>query len=489
MAFRLADVKKTVRSRSDGERYLHPKILSGPAAVAQIGLALAYFNARLGRARREVDPETLVRFFGDPKVARGVVACLGSAYRWRPQQFRDVLDARAVAWLVSKGVATPCDLRLFLYDALNAGGAGFLAPEREDNLRPLARRLRLTPAKLDQLVALDAEENAVLVRVGPVPRPEDVVARYNFNAVDTILRNSIYVELHGIGGAARVALEDACNMYAISYSWQGDVARLHSHADAFGSYARAGLRLTRALYTALAGAPGLCPSGHARVQLPGSPAILPVGKESVAALTAGTGIIRCGVPWPELRAQWDRSRAAGEIGGWRLLTAPEPVVTQEGLALAPLACRREETDVMLWPVHSPAGLEDARVLIRAGLDVLPVVRDSSLADALDGLPHAHADDGAAGVVAALTVHWGGGRVAAGEQALESLLAEVASRGFIPAAEVATALGCASVDEAAARLRGLDASRGTYVTGLGLCSSTFAADMRKGLRRKRRAPAA
>ena len=29
MAFRLADVKKTVRSRSDGHRYLHPRLLEG----------------------------------------------------------------------------------------------------------------------------------------------------------------------------------------------------------------------------------------------------------------------------------------------------------------------------------------------------------------------------------------------------------------------------------------------------------------------------
>ena len=122
MAFRLADVKKTVRSRSDGQRYIHPKLLEGPGVSAQVGLALAYLHARLGRPRREVDPEMLVRFFGDPKVARGLVSCLRHTYRWRAQELADVLEAKDLARLAARDIRTPPDLRLFLYDALNSRG-------------------------------------------------------------------------------------------------------------------------------------------------------------------------------------------------------------------------------------------------------------------------------------------------------------------------------------------------------------------------------
>src|SRR3954453_15554583 len=111
MPFRLQDVKKTVRARSDGDRYLHPKLLDGVAITAQVGLALAYFNARLGRARHEFEPEMLVRFFGDAKVARGLVACLGDTYRWRPRTFADVLTPPELAGLAACGLHTPCDLR------------------------------------------------------------------------------------------------------------------------------------------------------------------------------------------------------------------------------------------------------------------------------------------------------------------------------------------------------------------------------------------
>ena len=75
-------------------------------------------------------------------------------------------------------------------------------------------------------------------------------------------------------------------------------------------------------------------------------------------------------------------------------------------------------------------------------------------------------------------------------ALASLLAEVDLRGFVPEAQVLTALGCATTRELALQLRALDEDRGAYVPGIGLCSPSFAEGMRKGLRRRpRRTPAA
>lgn len=263
MVFRLVDVKKTVRSRSDGERYLHPKLLEGTAAGAQIDLALGYLHSRLGRARREVDPEILVRFFGDATLARGLVACLSATYRWQTQSLADVLDAKDVARLATRGIHTASDLRLFLYDALNAHGDGFLGAEREEQLQPLAHRLHLAPAKLDQLVALDADENAVLVRVGTAPDPDQVLRLYNYSVVDAIVRNSQYITLHGIDDATSEQLAAACRTYDVEMDRQGDGVRLRNRADAFGSFARWGLRLARALYSAAAARPSLLASGKA----------------------------------------------------------------------------------------------------------------------------------------------------------------------------------------------------------------------------------
>lgn len=487
MPFRLTDVKKTVRSRSDGERYLHPKLLDGSAVAAQVALALSYFHARLGRTRREVDPEVLVRFFGDPKVARGLISCLNASYRWRARTLAEVLDAADVARLVGRSIFAPGDLRLYLYDVINDEADGFLAEVREENLGGLARRLRLAPTKLEQLVALDADENAVLVRVGPVPEPAHVVALYNYHTVDAILRNSVRVELWEVGPAGCAALEEACAAQGIDLTWHGTAALLHNQADAFGSYTRAGARLARAVYTAAAAAPTLLQSGRACVKLPGKTAWYLFDKEARRALTASTGRIYRGDAWPELRELWGRYRAAQGTAGWRLVGSPDPVLTEAGLALAPFGCRRDDTQVYLWPVRDAAALADVAALRRAGLEVLPIVSaETETTGALpEGIVAARYEDGAEGICGALEAHWSGPREDVGTQALDAVLAELELHGFMPAAQVAEALGCASVDEAARRLRSLDPERGIYVPEVGLCSPAFAEEMRKGLRRARR----
>ncbi len=502
MAFRLADVKKTVRSRSDGQRYIHPRLLEPSAVAAQVSLALAYFASRLGRARHDVDPEMLVRFFGDPKVARGLVACLAATYHWRTQEFAEVLDERALSELAGRGLRTPVDLRLHLFDAVNAGNAGGYVPaatpeQREECLRPLAHDLGLTSAKLDQLVALDAPENAVLVRVGLVPSPEHVAALYNYQVLDAVLRNSVSVELERVDAAGRVALEAACAAVDLPLAWRGNTAWLHNRADAFGSYARSGLRLTRALYLAAATAPALLTRGMAQVHVAGKAALYALDRHTLAGLTGGTGAVHAAAAAPDLRDGWDRRRSAASEGGahgWRLLGSPELVLSSSGLVVAPYACRRDESTVLLWPVATASALDDALELHRAGLDIL-VIASLEVAHLVpDVVPWARQGDGSAGIIAALDASWSGGRVAVGVQALEALLETLPARRFVPEAEVAEALGCAPDGELAGLLRLLEQSevyarQGVYLAGLGLCTPDFAEEMRKGLRRARRRRAA
>ena len=498
MTFRLVDVKKTVRARADGRRYLHPKLLGAESAMA-VDMALAYFHAHLGRSRRETDPEILVRFFGDAKVARGLVACLGRTYRWRSLDFAEVLDQSTAAWLAAREVKTPGDLRLYLYDQVNAIGDGFLPAEREEHARPLARRLRLTTAKLDQLVALDADEQAVLVRIGPVPDPQQVVSQYNFQVVDAVLRHSRAIILKQLNEPNYQFLQQCCSRHGVVLARDGAAAIMHNQPDAFGSYARHGQRLARALYSAAAATSGLLKAGEALLGTSGQGPVYLFETSTQHALTGRTGAILRAAPLPELRESWDRVRqpaargahsGAVGTGGWRLVTNPEPVISGAGLLLAPYACRRDETEVLLWPVESRADLARAQAVCLANPTVLPVLAPALVSSPPDGFIYAGADDGASGVLQALTTYWGGPRTPAAEQALESLLDAAAARGFVEEEQVRTALGCASIDEVARKLRLLDPASGSFVPGLGLCSPTFAATIRKGLRRRPgRVPAA
>ena len=198
------------------------------------------------------------------------------------------------------------------------------APRADKQIAPLAAALGLDAAKLDQLVALDAADNAVLIRVGPAPEPEQVIAAYNFQVVDALLRNSSALELHGVGLAACNCLAQACRTYGVTIKETAEAVVLQNAQDVFGGYARAGSRLARALYSAAASAPALVTSGYATVAVPGKSARYELSRETLRALTAGTGAIHCAASWDDLPALWARHRAAHGVQGWRLDSWPDP---------------------------------------------------------------------------------------------------------------------------------------------------------------------
>jgi hypothetical protein len=193
---------------------------------------------------------------------------------------------------------------------------------------------------------------------------------------------------------------------------------------------------------------------------------------------------------PELAGVWQRQRSLAGTGGWQLSSAPQPVVSPAGLAMARYAARREEQLVLVWPVAGRKDAIAAEAIHGAGVHVLAVLLPSFDAVLSADIAVADWDDGAAGLVAALNDRWGVARIDAGAQAVDALLKELDSRGFIPEQEVAEALGYCALDDLAGRLGRLDPARGLFMPGTGLCSAAFAEAMRRGLRRKpRRRPAA
>ena len=68
------DVRFTTRRAQDGDPQLYPRLLKDRAILTSIDVSLQYFETMVGEQRRALDPEALVHFFGDYKVARGMVA-------------------------------------------------------------------------------------------------------------------------------------------------------------------------------------------------------------------------------------------------------------------------------------------------------------------------------------------------------------------------------------------------------------------------------
>ncbi|HEV2122875.1 MAG TPA: hypothetical protein VGW38_08885 [Chloroflexota bacterium] len=188
MAFSLKDVRLTTRRASgaaeDDLPAVYPRLLRDKSTLPKIGIAIGYFDSMVGTERQALEPELLVQFFGDHKLARCMVSCLARSYRYRSPQISEVVTPAAFRRLQQKGLDSPKQLRLALYDRVNRDQDGFLRlVEREPSFARMERSLGLRANELDRLLFLDAEEHAILVRYGEAPRAQDVVAQYNFGVL------------------------------------------------------------------------------------------------------------------------------------------------------------------------------------------------------------------------------------------------------------------------------------------------------------------
>src|SRR5690348_6986253 len=123
---KLTDLRKTTRrSGKDGMRVIYPRFLRDASLAPRIEMALRYMERMLGQPRRALDDEVIVQLFGDHKVARCLVACLGAHYRHRPRALVEVLPPEDVARLAAQGIGSASELRLWLFRRVNSQLAGF----------------------------------------------------------------------------------------------------------------------------------------------------------------------------------------------------------------------------------------------------------------------------------------------------------------------------------------------------------------------------
>ncbi|MER3437561.1 MAG: hypothetical protein C4346_08205, partial [Chloroflexota bacterium] len=175
MAFQRRDIPKITRASAPGEpRRLFPRYLRDRRLWPGIEQAIAYLDSMVGRRRGDLAGDAILDLFGDPKLARCLLASLSESYRFQTPSFHDVLGDSANL-LQEHRITAPVDLRAMAYQALQAQSQGVLVPaEREAFLEGLASPLGLTGTALEELLHLDAERNQRLLRAGPRPRVEDV---------------------------------------------------------------------------------------------------------------------------------------------------------------------------------------------------------------------------------------------------------------------------------------------------------------------------
>ncbi|HEY1012693.1 MAG TPA: DUF790 family protein, partial [Herpetosiphonaceae bacterium] len=450
MALALSDFKKTSRTTEAG-RQLYPYLIKDDRYLASIAYAIGYYEQMVGRRRAELETATLMEFFGDPKLARGLVACFHRTYRWHQQRFSEVLPAEDWAALRERGLCAPADLRALLYAYANQRHDGFVLPhERPAALAALCADLPIGPRQFEELLVLDDEGEALLVRGGPPPEAADIVALYNFHSLETALRNarSITLRLGGEVWPMLLSVRNLARRYKLDYTivegprdlfGQQFVVTWHGRKDALGSWSRHGRRIVRGVLRLLAAHPDCALDGEAQVWLAGKSSTVKLDRRALAALgvesrNAGQG----DEAWETtldsaLAGAWSKAAARKATAGWRLRRDPEPLVLEGGVLVPDFIALRGPQRV---PVFVPATVAGAEALAKPldGLAVALVAAPAGALGAFKGrtlplVPYDDAPDVAA-MVSALEDHFPAATLRQPIDRWERLAALLDERGFV-----------------------------------------------------------
>ena len=222
MRFSLQDIKKQVHRRGNtlsvSLHFLHPGELRG-----EIERLVSYHEQLLGHPQRDFSIEDARASIGDYRLAHCLITALSAWYSWQQREWQkavhtignDILERFQEARITS-----PVHLRLALFNFVNERYDGFLdAQTRIAALEEFAEmycgkdqqgELALPVADLEYLLALDSDEEAVLVRNTPHPPDVDEVASlYNqwvfeaalFNASDVhfAIDCTAFIKMQDIG--------------------------------------------------------------------------------------------------------------------------------------------------------------------------------------------------------------------------------------------------------------------------------------------------
>ncbi len=473
MAFRRQDIPKTTRKGEDGKpRRLYPRFAKDRSLLPKIDLAVEYLDGMVGRRRGDLSPDVVLELFGDPKLARCVLACLGDSYRYRTPDIAEIVGEEAALALAAWDLLTPIDVRGHVYRAANAELGGFVPDtDRSAFLLRVAAPLGLAPHHLEELLHLDAERNAVLIRVGPRPKAEDVLARYNAMLAVSVLRHAseVILELPELDSST---IETVCARHEVGWRRVGtETIRLAGRRNALGSWAQFGVRVARCATHLIALAPR-SPSGCAVVHLNDQHLTFVLDATAVNALrpkrraaATADGVVRCAVLMDEVAAL--RRKAGGGTNGWTMRRALDPVVVAGALVLPELVFTRDQIAVAVVPVAAGTAPDASSALaaLNLALAARPVIA-LGVPPTATAVPALAATDAAA--LIALLDEVAGGQLAS-PTPLGLVEDEVLSIGWVGTERMAEVLGEADRARLPGRVEPLTLDGdAAYVSGFGLC---------------------
>ena len=203
MRFSLHDIKKQVQRRGNilsvSLHFLRPGELR-----EEIEHLVSYHEQMLGHAQDDFSIDDARAYLGDYRLAHCLINTLSAWYHWQQRDWQLVVKELGNGILerfLESNIVSPVQLRLALFNFVNERFDGFLAAQtRSAALEDFARIYcgtdqqgipALTVPDLEYLLALDSDEEAVLVRDTPhAPDAEEVASLYNQWVFEAALFNA-----------------------------------------------------------------------------------------------------------------------------------------------------------------------------------------------------------------------------------------------------------------------------------------------------------
>lgn len=199
MRFSLQDLKKHIQRRGN-DLALHVSFLREGDMQMEIGQLISYHERLLDLSQEHFSSDEARACIGDYRLANCLLATMSAWYSWQQRPWGEALhdcDEQAAALLEAAGITSSSQLRLALYTSVNQNQQGFLAAEsRAERLEAFAAPFCLSAQELENLLALDHDEQSLLTRITPAPPTRgEVAALYNRWAFEAALFNASSVQL------------------------------------------------------------------------------------------------------------------------------------------------------------------------------------------------------------------------------------------------------------------------------------------------------
>ena len=220
-------------------------------------------------------------------------------------------------------------------------------PSARPCYQALGEPFGLSAHSWDTLLHLDAEENQVLTRPGAVPAAADLVALYNFHALDTCLRRAAKIVLNGLSLTAAEAADVRALARALGVKavLSGDGATVTLSDQSSPACCRA----------VRGGSPGACciwsttfatraTTGHVETHLGTRLFRLALGTDTFKALGAPLSPKSLRLSFRRrieagrcaLLKAWSSCGHRAGAAGWRIKRQPDPIVSAHGVFLPDL---------------------------------------------------------------------------------------------------------------------------------------------------------